>query len=151
MTVVYSNLLVRERCWLDQLIQKMLANTQALRPAGASHAAHPTCPPRYRHVPFAPARVQQQEGKSAKPRGSVNPKAVRADTPAESTLDTATLQLISDITQTVEASVSAKTALQPEQDGVATGTSDSIALRAKVDAAILKLSKGLLERETEVG
>lgn len=96
-----------------------------------------------------PARVQQ-ESKSAKPRGSVNPKAVRADTPTESTLDTATLQLISDITQTVEASVSAKTSLQPEQDGVATGTSESIALRGKVDAAILKLSKGLLERETEV-
>lgn len=131
-----------------------LQNTKSLRAAGTgrsqrSHGQRSCSSP----IPFQSTRAQPKGGAcrpAPQPR-IVVPQAVRSDAATES-LDAATLQLISDITRSVEASVSAATAAsaqQGEQVGL-TGSSESIALRAKVVAAIQRLSKGLLERETEV-
>lgn len=99
-----------------------------------------------------PARSQPRTAPSAAApalsRGAVLLRAVRADQQADG-LDTATVQLIADLTKQVDTQVA--TTVQANNEAAlardATTTSD---LREKVVAGINRLSKGLLERETEV-
>ena len=85
-------------------------------------------------------------------RRPVHPSAVRADAPTEA-VDTATIQLISDITAAVDARHVATLAAAKEAMGgapPAAANAESEHLHAKVCASILDLQSGLLERETEV-
>lgn len=76
--------------------------------------------------------------------------AVRADQAADTT-DSATIQLISDITRGVDEALGA--ALQRNAaaalEGLLSGGANE--LKQKVQASVLDLQSGLLERETEVG
>lgn len=74
--------------------------------------------------------------------------AVRADQTTDA-VDTATLQLISDITREVDEQHAAT--LKRNADEMAGPVEPDSALRAKVKASVLDLQNGLLERETEVG
>jgi len=80
--------------------------------------------------------------------------AVRADQ-ASDTADTATIQIISDITRDVDGlhtAALARNAALAAQGGssVVQGDAASVELRRKVMASVVDLQAGLLERETEV-
>jgi hypothetical protein len=75
-------------------------------------------------------------------------RAVRADQQTD-TVDSAMLQTISQITQTVDDQFSATLASAQKAAKAVDASSDS-ELRRKVVTAVEKLQKGLLERETEV-
>lgn len=76
-------------------------------------------------------------------------QAVRADA-ATDQMDAATLQLIADITKKVDTAVAETIKANAAAAEGLDLTNHSHELRAKVVAGIRKLSKGLLERETEV-
>lgn len=75
--------------------------------------------------------------------------AVRADAPTDA-LDTAALQLIADISRNVDEQV-ATTVRNNAEAARNPPPAPSSDLRSRVLASIDKVSKGLLERETEVG
>lgn len=79
---------------------------------------------------------------------NVVPQAVRADQQTEAT-DSALLQTIAQITETVDAAHAKTIAAAAEAAKAQDLTSDS-ELRRKVVQGVYKLQKGLLERETEV-
>jgi hypothetical protein len=91
---------------------------------------------------FKPART------SATQRRLSSTKAVRADQQVDQ-LDSATLQLISNLSSAVDAHLSliTKEHIDAARSLDASTKSD---LRSKIVASINKLSTGLLERETEV-
>eukprot|EP00197_Chlamydomonas_leiostraca_P013593 CAMPEP_0202859036 /NCGR_PEP_ID=MMETSP1391-20130828/1322_1 /ASSEMBLY_ACC=CAM_ASM_000867 /TAXON_ID=1034604 /ORGANISM="Chlamydomonas leiostraca, Strain SAG 11-49" /LENGTH=563 /DNA_ID=CAMNT_0049538035 /DNA_START=223 /DNA_END=1914 /DNA_ORIENTATION=+ len=96
-------------------------------------------------------RTCPKHGTVMTPRSSpsIRTKAVRADTGGDGGLDTAQLQLIADISRQVEENVSKTTASNVEA-GRSPSPAPSSELRSRVLASITKVSKGLLERETEV-
>jgi hypothetical protein len=74
-------------------------------------------------------------------------RAVRAD--QVSTVDTTDIQLIAEVTQTVDARLATTTAASAAAARALDLSVDS-ELRARLAATIAKVQKGLLERETEV-
>jgi hypothetical protein len=91
----------------------------------------------------APAPAQQQARRSAAAR------AVRADQQVDQ-LDAATLQLISSLSGAADAQLAAAIKQHTEAAKSMDASTNSV-LREKIVDSIAQLSKGLLERETEVG
>lgn len=91
---------------------------------------------------FKPART------SATQKRLSSTKAVRADQQVDQ-LDSATLQLISNLSSAVDAHLSLITKEHIDAARSLDATTNS-ELRSKIVASITKLSTGLLERETEV-
>ncbi len=143
---------------IDTMAHSTLRVDQQHRALGRNSGTASTkqCLPHALPAPFRPAQPQGQA--HAPPINSAAPAlqrqrcqplcAVRADQAAD-TLDTATVQLIADITKRVDTQL-ANTVKAASETARDLDLSTSSELRVKVVNAIAKLQKGLLERETEV-